>query len=328
MFALAFAVVGVAFVYRSFAATDLPTYSDDIVAGYINLTPTSIARDTAGNISYEMYPASTFVLTDGTLVCDQGATAGSTVRTGALTKQEVGKLHKDLNATGASSLPDEVSAGEKSAVVEFEGIVIGGADSAKGTAIYPGAKKPAQFTKAQDMIQNLCAKANSTVDRASIKAPREPKLKATKKSAVTFVDKLFTAKASACCNTGTQDKNFEAAQASAINTYRANNGRTQLSRIPCIDKTALNWTHKMTNAGSISHNPNLANDITNNCYVYWLRITENVGVGYDSSGLMNAFIGSSAHNANLLDTGVKYMGIGGVKHPDGRFFVTQNFVNW
>ncbi len=328
IFALAFAVVGTVLVYRSFAASNLPSYSDDIVAGYINMTPTSIVRDSAGNLSYEMYPASTYVQVDGTLVCDQGASNGSTVTTGALTKREVGKLHKDLNSSGALSLPDEVSAGDKSAVVEFEGIVIGGAESAKGTAIYPGAKKPAAFTEAQEMIQALCAKANSTVERSTIKTPKEPKLKSTKKSAVTFVDNLFTAKASACCNTGTRDTAFETTHASAINTYRANNSRTQLPRIACLDKTALNWTHKMTNAGAISHNPNLGSDVTNNCYVYWTKLGENVGVGYDSSGLMDAFINSPSHNANLLDKDWKYMGIGGVKHPDGRLFVTQNYAKW
>ena len=49
--------------------------------------------------------------------------------------------------------------------------------------------------------------------------------------------------------------------------------------------------------GGISHNPNLANDVSAN----WTKLGENVGVGNDVDSLMNAFINSPAHYHNLVD---------------------------
>jgi uncharacterized protein YkwD len=328
LFILAFALVGTALLISSLAKTDLPAYSDDIVAGYIDLNPTVISKDKKGNLAYEMYSKSTYVLRDGTLVCDSGTSDTTLVSTGTLSKNDVEKLHQDVTATGVTSLADEISVGAKPTFVDFEGFVVGGPDDTKGTAVYAGAQKPAQFAKAQEKLLSLCTKATRQVERSQIKQPRAPKLKNTKKTALSSVQELLVPKASACCNVGTRDTTFENTNATAINDYRASKGVAKLTRASCLNSLAVSWTQKMANAGAISHNPNLANELTYACSRYWQKGGENVGVGYDSAGLMQAFMNSAAHNTNLLDTAWNYMGVGGIKLADGRIYVTQLFARW
>ena len=56
-------------------------------------------------------------------------------------------------------------------------------------------------------------------------------------------------------------------------------------------------------AGQISHNPNLGSQVSGN----WTKLGENVGVGYDVDGLMQAFINSPAHYRNLVDPEWNYI---------------------
>lgn len=329
LFALIFSVAGTYFLVSSNANPVLPAFSDDIVAGYINLAPTSMKQDEKGNLSYEIYSASTYVLRDGSLVCDSGTAGGQTVQTGTLTIEEVAKLSKDLSDTDVQSLPDQIATNQAQPVVHFEGFLVGGPDSAKGTAVYPGAEKPVKFAKAQDKLTSLCTKATRTEERSKIKSPRAAKLKNTKKTAMMSAKNFILPTASACCNVGTRDPNFEAQQAYGINSWRTSHGRRALPRVACLDAIALDWANKMTNDGYISHRTDLGAQISSRCSPYWRTNGENVGFTTgDSAGLMDAFINSPAHNANLLDFSWYYMGIGAVRHPDGRTFVTQNFGRW
>jgi len=328
LFVLVFAVAGTYYLVQTYASPKLPAYSDDIVAGYINLTPTLISQDESGNLTYEMYPATTIVQVDGTVVCDAGGSLG-TVTTGTLSAGEVKKLQKDVIATSVTGLSDEIGTDNENAFVAYEGFMVADGSQAKGTAVYAGAQKPSSFSKAQATLQRACDKATLTVKRSEVKEPREPNLKRTnnKKSAFSGVTDLLFAKASACCSVGTRDSAFETAHAKSINDYRASKGRARLPRNACMDEKALNWSGQMAAAGKHSHSPNLAKD-TAACYPNWKYTGENVGVGYDNTSLFNAFKASSSHNANMLNSIWKAMGIGAVKHPDKRIFVTQRYVQY
>ncbi|MBA3758188.1 CAP domain-containing protein [Candidatus Saccharibacteria bacterium] len=328
LFVLAFAAVGVFALFQIGAKPDLPTYSDDIVVGYIDLKPTNISQDENGNTAYEMYPAVTYVQADGTLVCDPGSSNTTTVTTGMLSKKEVEKLHQDIVATEVTSLADEITVGNKDALIQFEGFVVGGAESAKGTAVYAGAQKPAKFAKAQEKLQAVCAKATKSENRSNIKQPREPKINGTKKSLVTQADELLTPKASACCSVGQDDTAYGSDQHNRINNHRKASGKSILAvGNTCMIGKAYEWTRKMVAAGRISHDPNLGGAGTQ-CYgSRWNKLGENVGVGYDSAGLMQAFINSPGHNANLLDSAWEYLGVGAVRGSNGRTFVTHRFVS-
>src|SRR5688572_19310415 len=73
-----------------------------------------------------------------------------------------------------------------------------------------------------------------------------------------------------------------------INSLRASKGLRQLQVSGDLVGVARGWTDRMVAAGQISHNPNLSSAIGGG----WTKLGENVGVGYDVGGLMQAFIGS------------------------------------
>ncbi len=328
LFVLAFAIAGTYYYVTTFASPKLPVYSDDIVTGYINLTPVVVSKDANGNLAYEMYPATTYVQVDGTVVCDTGGSTG-TVTTGTLSRGEVKKLHKEMYDTDVTDLADEIGFGAKDAFVSYEGIVVGGETEAKGTAVYGNTALPTSFIKAKDRLARACEKATRTQNRDQISSPREPKLKKSnnKKTAFSGLNELLFPKTSACCNGGVEDKGFESAHYKSINEWRKANGKTTLPHNSCMGDKATIWSDKMAFAGSISHSPNLAADI-GACHPTWNKGGENVGVGYDNAGLMAAFKGSPSHNANMLATDWKEIGVGAVKKSDGRIFVTQRYVRY
>ncbi len=330
VFALLFGVLGTGFLLFAGAEPKLPTYSDDIVVGYLDLKPTVISKDENGNIAYEMYPASTYVQADGTVVCDPGSSDPTNVKTGTISQKEVEKLYKDILKTDVTSLADEITAGDEGTegLVQFEGFLVGEAEEAKGTAVYAGAQKPAKFEKAQKKLQAVCEKATKSVTRELLKAPREPKLKKTNKNLMTIVDDFLVPSASACCNTGTSDFALGAKHRDDINNYRASKGKRTLAPTnKCMTDNAYAWTHKMANSGEISHDPGLRN-VADYCYGSTFRgAGENVGRGYDYSSLFQAFKNSSGHNANMLNSAWDESGVGAVRNPDGQIFITQRYID-
>ncbi len=115
---------------------------------------------------------------------------------------------------------------------------------------------------------------------------------------------------------------FEAQFVSRINSLRASKGLRQLQVSSELTGVARNWTEQMVRDGHISHNPNLGSQVSGN----WTKLGENVGVGYDVDGLMQAFINSSAHYKNLVDPDWNWVGVGVVVTPDGRMWTTHNFM--
>lgn len=107
-----------------------------------------------------------------------------------------------------------------------------------------------------------------------------------------------------------------------INQLRASRGVPALSVNDDLTNIARTWTDQMIANGGLSHNPSLAAEAPGG----WSKLGENVGVGYDVSSLMQAFINSPAHYANLVDPRYSSVGIGVTVTPDGRVWVTQDFM--
>ena len=78
----------------------------------------------------------------------------------------------------------------------------------------------------------------------------------------------------------------------------------------------------MVGAGQISHNPNLGSEVGG----HWTKLGENVGVGYDVDGLMQAFINSPAHYAQPRRSRWTHVGVGVTFAADGRMYTTHNFM--
>lgn len=115
----------------------------------------------------------------------------------------------------------------------------------------------------------------------------------------------------------------EAQFVAAINNVRAGRGLATLAVHSELVGVARNWTDAMAGAGAISHNPNLASQVSAN----WAVLGENVGVGYDVDGLMQAFIDSAAHYRNIVEPRFDTIGVGVTWGPDGRMYTTHVFMD-
>ena len=118
------------------------------------------------------------------------------------------------------------------------------------------------------------------------------------------------------------DAGIESQFVSRINSLRASKGLNQLTVDGQLQGVARRWTDRMVAAGQISHNPNLASEVSGG----WTKLGENVGVGYDVDGLMQAFINSPAHYKNLVDPEWTHLGVGATVSADGRIYTTHNFM--
>ena len=118
------------------------------------------------------------------------------------------------------------------------------------------------------------------------------------------------------------DPGIEAQFVSRINSLRASKGLRQLQVSGELVGVARSWTDHMVGQGQISHNPNLGSQVGGG----WTKLGENVGVGYDVDGLMQAFINSPAHYRNLVDPAWTHVGVGVSHASDGRIYTTHNFM--
>jgi hypothetical protein len=114
----------------------------------------------------------------------------------------------------------------------------------------------------------------------------------------------------------------EGAFVAKINALRAGKGLSQLAVHDQLVGIARNWSQSMANAGQISHNPNFPSQVT----VAWKKLGENVGKGGDVDSLVQAFINSPAHYANLIDPAWNYIGVGVVIKSDGVMYTSHQFM--
>ena len=77
----------------------------------------------------------------------------------------------------------------------------------------------------------------------------------------------------------------------------------------------------MAAEGGISHNPDLTTQVSG-----WSDLAENVGVGWDVLGLMDAFIASPHHYANLVNPTYTHVGVGVAFGSDGAMYTTHDFM--
>jgi Cysteine-rich secretory protein family len=118
------------------------------------------------------------------------------------------------------------------------------------------------------------------------------------------------------------DSSAESQFVAKINAIRASHGLSPLAVYSEVTGVARQWTDQMVANGGISHNPNLANDVTAN----WTKLGENVGVGSSVDSLMTAFVNSPAHYKNIVDPDYNYIGVGVSYGSDGRMYTTHDFM--
>jgi hypothetical protein len=114
----------------------------------------------------------------------------------------------------------------------------------------------------------------------------------------------------------------EAEFVSRINDLRASKGLGRLTVDPELVRVARAWAEKMAAADEISHNPNLAKEVSAD----WQKLGENVGVGMTVARLHDAFVKSPAHYRNLVDPDFTHIGVAVVVGRDGALFTTHQFM--
>jgi uncharacterized protein YkwD len=119
----------------------------------------------------------------------------------------------------------------------------------------------------------------------------------------------------------------EARLAALINQARTSRGIPALAIVPGTTDLARDWAMAQATRNVMSHNPALVNGVQTHGSKDWRALAENVGHGWDPDGLFAAYMGSAGHRANILDRGMRYLGIGWVERPDGSGYNTQVFVD-
>lgn len=119
------------------------------------------------------------------------------------------------------------------------------------------------------------------------------------------------------------DPGAESQFVSQINGLRASRGVPGLAVDGSLTAKAQGWAAHMASGGcggGICHS-NLADGVGGG----WQRLAENVGMGPSVSAVHAAFVGSSAHYANMVDGGFDRVGVG-VASAGGQLFVAEVFM--
>src|SRR3954454_23568368 len=121
---------------------------------------------------------------------------------------------------------------------------------------------------------------------------------------------------------------FEAGLAARINDARRSSGLRSLVVVPGATDVARRWAWRLARAQALSHNPNLVSALQRAGSAAWTAIAENVGEGSstDPSSLFQAYMASPPHRANILDSSVRYLGVGVVERS-GLAWNTLDFTN-
>jgi hypothetical protein len=118
------------------------------------------------------------------------------------------------------------------------------------------------------------------------------------------------------------DASQEADFVSRANGARASSGAAALRVDGELTAIARRWSGKMAAAKQLSHNPNLAKEVTAD----WEKLAENVGFGASVESIHQAFMNSAAHRANILDPALTHIGVGVVVDDEGQIWVTEVFM--
>ncbi len=106
---------------------------------------------------------------------------------------------------------------------------------------------------------------------------------------------------------------------------RANAGRAALREDPAFDQVPRAWALRLAGTRSLAHNPGYEASIRR-VVSGTQRITENVGYASTPAALVQAWLGSSGHTANILDRGVQRVAFGCARDARGTLWATVNFV--
>ena len=110
-----------------------------------------------------------------------------------------------------------------------------------------------------------------------------------------------------------------------VNSERQRAGLGALSSRDDVVAIALEHSHEMARKGDIFHSTSYFGQAVKNLLNAGAR-GENVAYNGDIDSAHARLMASAGHRANILDSRFSVVGIAVVKAPDGRLFVTQDFL--
>ena len=110
-----------------------------------------------------------------------------------------------------------------------------------------------------------------------------------------------------------QQDQFDLRVLQLVNQFRAENGRASLTLSEKLDKAADKYANLMASQNIMSHtlnNTTIGSRTTAEGYV-WNSVSENIAKGYTTpEQVVQAWINSPGHRANMLATNITHMGLG------------------
>jgi len=110
------------------------------------------------------------------------------------------------------------------------------------------------------------------------------------------------------------------------NALRSSVGVPALREHDTLTRKAEAWAQYMASTGKLTHS-NLSDGLSG---LNWRALGENVGYSSPTADTLktihNLFVSSSAHRANLVNSGFTHMGVGVAKDSRGRVWVAEVFA--
>ncbi len=131
--------------------------------------------------------------------------------------------------------------------------------------------------------------------------------------------------ATACL--GPDDGGSPPGVAAQINAQRSAHGMTGVGQDAQLDALAQVWADHLAAVGGLEHQ-NLGALLTWDVMAAWRRLTENLFMssgGVTNGQVVNTWMGSPPHAANILDGGVNSVGVGIAHDGAGRTYVVADF---
>lgn len=111
-----------------------------------------------------------------------------------------------------------------------------------------------------------------------------------------------------------------------VNEARADASLAPLALSTGLNDVAQRWSQRMASTLKFAHNPNYAMQYPGSCNG---AKAENIASGYQLNEVVDGWMNSSGHRANILNPAFTHLGIGYAVNPNdpGRFYryYTQNF---
>lgn len=108
-----------------------------------------------------------------------------------------------------------------------------------------------------------------------------------------------------------------------VNQSRNANGLPSLQVNIDLYLQAAGWSNQLANDQYLHHRTNLSEGIG----YPWRVLGENVGRGYSIEQVHTAFMNSSAHRANILDSRFDTIGVGITRDANGQYWIVQEFMD-